>query len=259
MRYKGVIPPLVTPLDSRGDVCRKSVRQLVDFVRPYSTALMPTLSSGEGWKLNDRQFEDMIKYTVKCAQGLPVLAGVEFKTTEEVVEKLRIAKKLGADAVVVTTPFRKCSQEEIYEHFRRIRNEADSPVFIYNESAISGNQIEYETILRICELRNIVGIKEASGSVDFTKRLLDANLEVPIFQGWEHLCFESKGVDGYILPLSNLEPEVCLSMLQNPLRENQKVVDDLCKKYKILGDDWYVWLKKELYIRGIIATSRMIE
>ncbi len=256
--YSGIIPPLVTPVDYDRNVCEKSVKNLINFVRPYSTALMPTLSSGEGWALNDQQWEDMIRFTIKHSSSLPVLAGVEYKTTEQVVEKARKAQRLGVDAVVVTTPFEKdITQNEIYQHFQKIR-EVGVLVFVYNEKAISGNSIEYETIERICRLGNIVGIKEASGSAEFTKRLVNSELGVPIFQGWEHLCYQSRGVDGYIVPLVNLEPKVCSEMLRDPSAEKQKGIDALCKKYNILGEDWYVFLKKELQQRGTITTERVV-
>ncbi len=256
--YSGIIPPLVTPVDYDRNVCEQSVRNLIDSVRSYSTALMPTLSSGEGWALNDKQWEDMIRFTIKHSSGLPVLVGVEYKTTKEVVEKARKAQRLGVDAVVVTTPFGKdIIQDEIYQHFKQIKR-VGVPVFIYNEKVIAGNSIEYETIKRICRLGNIVGIKEASGSADFTKRLVDSRLEVPVFQGWEHLCYQSKGVDGYIVPLANLEPRVCSEMLKEPTAEKQNEIDSLCRKYNILGEDWYVFLKKELQERGTITTERVI-
>ncbi len=256
--YSGIIPPLITPVDYKGDVCEQSVKNLINFVRPYSTALMPTLSSGEGWALNDKQWEDMIRSTIKHSSGLPVLAGVEYKTTGEVVEKARKAQKLGVDAVVATTPFGKgISQDEIYRHFEQITN-IGVPVFIYNEEAISGNSIEYETIQRICRLGNIVGIKEASGSADFTIRLVGSGLGVPVFQGWEHLCYPSRGVDGYVVPLANLEPKVCLEMLENPTVEKQNKIDSLCRRHNILSGDWYVFLKKELQRRGIITTEKVI-
>ncbi|MBI2662044.1 dihydrodipicolinate synthase family protein, partial [Candidatus Woesearchaeota archaeon] len=216
------------------------------------------LSSGEGWALSDRQFEDMIKFTVKYSK-LPVFAGVEFKTTEEVIEKAKITKSLGVQAIVITTPFKKnITQEEIYEHFKKIKDEVNISIFIYNEHAISGNSINFETVVKICQLGNIAGIKEASGSAEFTRKLVQAKLNVPIFQGWEHLCFESKGVEGYILPLLNLEPKLCFEMLQHPTLKKQGEIDTFCKKYNILGKDWYAWLKNELHRRGVISTERVI-
>ena len=256
--YSGIIPPLVTPVDDNGDVCEQSVKHLVDFVKQYSTALMPTLSSGEGWALNDQQWEDMVKLTIKHSSGLPVLAGVEYKTTEEVVEKARKAQSLGVDAIVITTPFEKdISQNEIYNHFEQIK-EIGVPVFIYNEKAISGNSIEYDTIVRICELGNIVGIKEASGSADFTQKLIAANLGVPILQGWEHLCYDSQGVEGYIMPLANLEPGLCKDMLENPTLEKQDRINSLCQEYNIDNDQWYDGLKEELHRRETVTTNKVI-
>ena len=258
-KYRGIIPPLVTPIDEVGEVCERSVRNLIDFVRPYSEALMPCLSTGEGWALKYEQWERMFLISKKYADDLPVLVGVEVPTTEEVVERAREAKVLGADAVVVTTPFRKnLSQEEIYDHFRTVRESVDIPIFLYNESSISGNCIEPETVKRICELEDVVGIKEASGSIEITKSLLAMDLGVPIFQGWENLCLDSRGVDGYILPLSNIEPLVCLEMLENPTKSGQEKLDAACREYNILGKDWYVYVKKELKRIGIIASDKVV-
>lgn len=255
---KGIIPPLVTPIDNNGNVCEQSVKQLIEFVSSYSSALMPTLSSGEGWMLSDKQFEEMIKFTVKYSK-LPVFAGIEFRTTKEVIEKAKLAKSLGVNAIVITTPFKKkITQKKIYLHFKKIKEEVKIPVFLYNEEKISGNSINFETIVKICQLGNIIGIKEASESANFTQKLVQAKLNVPVFQGWEHLCFQSKGVEGYILPLSNLEPKLCFEMLKNPTLEKQNEINSLCKKYNIANDNWYAWLKKELYQRGIITTRRVI-
>jgi 4-hydroxy-tetrahydrodipicolinate synthase len=254
----GLIPPLVTPINSKDNVCEQSVKKLINFVLPYSSALMPCLSSGEGWALNDKQWEDMIKFTKKYSSCLPVIAGIESKTTSEVVKKAKKAKKLEVDAIVITTPFEKnISQKKIYTHFKQIEK-IGMPIFIYNEEAISGNVIELNTIKKICKLGNIIGIKEASGSVAFTKALIDLKLNIPIFQGWEHLCYATIGVEGYILPLLNLEPELCLEMLKNPTQSNQDKIDSICKKYNLLNNDWYVSLKKELHKRGIISTARVI-
>ncbi len=259
MKYRGIIPPLVTPLTESGEVCETSLMRLTDFVRPYSSALMPCLSTGEGWALSYTQWRKMALLSKKYADGLPVLVGVEVPTTEEVVERSREAGKLGADAVVVTTSFRRgLSQEDIYNHFRTIKDSVDIPIFLYNESSISGNHIEPETISHICELGNVVGIKEASGSIEVTKQLLEMRLGVPIFQGWENLCCDSDGVDGYILPLSNLEPSMCLEMLENPTPQSQEKIDAFCKKYNIVGKDWYVYVKRELKRRGIIDSDRAV-
>lgn len=256
--YQGIIPPLITPLDETGNVDENSVRRLIVYVEAYSTALMPTLSSGEGWALNETQWRDMVVFTKRYAHTKPVLVGILLPTTEETVKRALVAKELNTDAIVITTPFEKnITQDQIFNHFEKIKIEtAGMPVFIYNEEVISGNAIILETIKRIINLGNIVGIKEASGSIEFTKQLREADLGVPIFQGWENLCYESKGVDGYILPLSNLESKLCLEMFENPTQERQTLINNFCEKYNLLGKTWYKELKKELKTRGVISNDK---
>lgn len=256
--YRGIIPPLITPLSEAGNVDEESVRRLVAYVEPHSTALMPTLSSGEGWALNEVQWRDMVVYTKQCAHNKSVLVGILLPTTEETAKRALVAKELNTDAIVITTPFEKnITQDQIFYHFEKVKIVTSGmPVFIYNEEAISGNTITLETMKRIIKLGNIVGIKEASGSIEFSKQLMEANLGVPIFQGWENLCYESKGVDGYILPLSNLEPKLCLEMFENPTQGRQTLINNFCEKYNLLGKTWYKELKKELKIRGVISNDK---
>ena len=259
MGITGIIPPLVTPIDKNGNVCKESVRNLIEYVSPHSVAIMPALSSGEGWALNQQQFEDMLKYSVEFSK-LPVLAGVEFETTKEVIKKALIAKKIGVDAVVLTTPFSKTiSQTEIYKHFKEVDDALNMPIFIYNESEISGSEIKLNTINKICKLDNVVGIKEASGDIDFTAKVKSNNKNIYVYQGWEHLCYESKNIDGYILPLSNIEPKLCENMFFNTTKENQEKINNLTEKYNLNSNDWYKYLKKELYKRKIISTPNTIQ
>lgn len=257
--FQGIVPPLITPFNDTCDVEEESVRRLIAYVETYSTALMPTLSSGEGWALNEAQWRDMVVYTKRYSHNKPVLAGILLSTTEEVIKRAMFARELRVDAIVITTPFAKnITQDQIFNHFELIKRETgDMPVFIYNEEAISGNAIALETMRRIVDLGNIIGIKEAGDSIEYTRELIKANFGVPIFQGWEHLCYESKGVDGYILPLSNLEPKLCLEMLENPTEEKQKMINHFCEKYNLLGKTWYKELKKELKTRGIISTDKV--
>lgn len=257
---RGIIPPLITPLDEQGQVDELSVQRLVEYVRPFSGALMPTLSSGEGWALSTSQWRDMVTYTKRYAGALPVLAGIELSTTEAVIEWAWQAVELQIGAIVITTPFAAdISQAEIVDHFRQVKSASQGvPIFIYNEELISGNEIALETMRVIVDLGGVVGIKEASGSAAFTKRLIKIDLGVPIFQGWENLCLDSIGVDGYILPLSNLEPELCKSMIEEPTLEKQVQINNLCEKYELLDKQWFVSLKRELKRRGIIATERVV-
>ncbi|MEU9884065.1 dihydrodipicolinate synthase family protein [Sphaerisporangium sp. NPDC051011] len=258
--YSGTIVPLVTPLTASGEVSEPSVRRLVDSLRPHVSGLMPALTTGEGWKLSDRQWRDVVTYTVRHAAGLPVIAGVQLPSTEQVIERAKVAQACGASAVAVTTPFQPdLSQDEIYQHYADLREAVFIPLFIYNEKALSGNQIELKTLLRICELPDVVGIKESSGSAEFTRSLIAARTKVPVFEGWENLLHEAAGVDGFIGPLANLEPELANAMLADPSAARQKEINATCERYGLFLDDWYRHAKKELLQRGILDTDLAVE
>lgn len=258
--YSGTIVPLVTPYDDDGRVCEESTASLIEYLHTDVTALMPTLSSGEGWRLDERQWTDMVRYTVTHSHGLPVLAGIQLQDTEAVLERARLAERLGVDAVVVTTPFGSgVTQDDIHEHYRTIRAGTGVPIFLYNEDAVSGNRIEYETLLALCELPGVVGIKESSGSAEFTTRIANAGTGVPVFEGWENLLSSVDGIDGFIGPLANLQPDLCNAMLVDPTRRAQEVLDLVCEQYGIFLDDWYVHVKRELRRRGVITTEARLE
>ncbi|GAA2264766.1 dihydrodipicolinate synthase family protein [Kitasatospora cystarginea] len=254
-RYSGVIAPLVTPLDLSGRVPADDVARLIDSIRTEVTALMPTLSSGEGWLLTERQWRDMVDATVRHAGGLPVIAGVQLPDTKAVVARIRLASELGVDAVAVTTPFGAgIDQDGIVGHYRHVLA-TGVPVLLYNEEAVSGNRIEADTLARICRLPGVIGIKESSGEAEFTRQLVASNLGVPVFEGWENLLSQVPGVHGFIGPLANLEPALCKALWQRPGPELQAQVDAACEKYGILCDDWYLRVKRELVARGVIGTD----
>lgn len=262
-KHSGTIVPMVTPLTEAGEVSEPSVRRLVESLRSEVTGLMPALSTGEGWKLSDRQWHDVVAYTVSHADGLPVLAGVQSPTTEEVIARAKQAQALGVAAIAVTTPFSPdLTQEEIYEHYRAIREAVPVPLFVYNEKALSGNQIELDTLVRVCALPGVVGIKESSGSAEFTRKLVAAVPGIPVFEGWENLLHEVTGpggVAGFIGPLANLEPGLANAMLAEPSERRQGEIDATCERYGLFNDDWYRHLKKELHRRGVIDTDAVVE
>jgi 4-hydroxy-tetrahydrodipicolinate synthase len=252
--YSGTIVPLVTPMKDDGTVDEQSAARLIDHVRPEVTALMPALTSGEGWKLDERQWTDIVGCTVRHSGDLPVLAGIQLPETAQVIERARRAVELGVDAVVVTTPFGKdITQDAIVDHYRALRGAVDAPIFLYNEEALSGNRIEYDTLLTLCELPGVVGIKESSGDASFTRKLAEARTGVPVFEGWENLITAATGIDGFIGPLANLEPALCNAVLVDPTPDRQAQVNAVCERYGVFKDDWYRWVKQELHARGVIA------
>lgn len=257
--YSGTMTPLVTPLDTNGAVSDQCVGRLIESLRDHVTGLIPTLSSGEGWALTDEQWRQMVAATQAHCQGLPVLAGIQLPDTSRVIGRAKQAIALGADAVVVSTPFGgEITQEEIYQHYAAIRTELEIPLFVYNEAAVSGNHIELTTLVRICQLPGVVGIKESSSSPELTRSIVRAIPDVPIFEGWEHLLLDVPGVPGFIGPLANLEPTLCNRMLTTPTARLQADITEACKRYGLLADDWYRPVKTELMRRGILKTDQIV-
>ncbi|MGI9064034.1 MAG: dihydrodipicolinate synthase family protein [Pseudonocardiaceae bacterium] len=257
--HSDVIVPLVTPLDETGAVSERSVARLIESLHGNVTAFMPALSSGEGWALTEQQWHHMVSATRAHAGGRPVLAGIQLPDTTAVIDRAAVAAALGAEAIVVTTPFGSgVTQEEIYRHYAEISAAVRLPLFVYNEAALSGNHIDLGTLVRICRLPGVVGIKESSGSPELTRRIVDAVPWVPVFEGWEHLLLEAREVAGFIGPLANLEPRLCQDMLDDPTAPRQADINETCARYGLLTDDWYRPLKRELARRGVLATDRTV-
>lgn len=178
---------------------------------------------------------------------------------DEVIERAKLAVDLGVDAIVVTTPYGKdMTQDAIVEHYRRIREAIGVGIFLYNEEAVSGNRIELDTLLRICELPGIVGIKESSGDAAYTTAMTAAGTGIPVFEGWENLLGSVRGIAGFIGPLVNLEPALCNAMLVDPTPDRQAEVNEACERFGLFTDDWYRPLKAELVRRGVIETDLVV-
>jgi 4-hydroxy-tetrahydrodipicolinate synthase len=258
--YRGVIVPLVTPMTAEGQVCGDSVARLVASVRPAASGLIPALSSGEGWRLTETQWQDMVQLTARFAGGLPVLAGIELPTTRETIARARLAKQLGAAAVVVPPPFGgDLPAGQIRAHYQAIAREVDLPLFLYNEPKLTGTLLGLELLVELCRSGAVVGVKDSSGSAELTRALVAARTGVPVFQGWEHLCqATTPGVDGYILPLANLEPVLCRAMLEAPSPVLQAEIDRHCAAHDLLGEQWYLGLKRELKQRGVLADDHPV-
>ncbi|RLU79960.1 dihydrodipicolinate synthase family protein [Streptomyces griseocarneus] len=254
---RGTLVPLVTPVDGDHRVCATSVARLVESLREHVGAYVPALSTGEGWTLTPGQWHDMVRLTVEHAAGTPVLAGIALGDAAGVLDRARTAAGLGADAVVVPPPFPgpDGARRGLVEHFTEILDGSPLPVFVYHEHVVSGAPLDLAALRAVCALPGVVGVKDSSGSADFTRGLLDGGVGVPVFQGWENLITEVPGVQGFVGPLANLEPSVCDEALAAGAEDAQHRVDALSERYRLLTDDWYLHVKAELVRRGVIGTA----
>lgn len=257
---RGVFVPLITPLDGDGDVCSASVGRLVAHVRPSASGLLPCLTSGEGWLLSRVQWEAMLRATIAAAEGLPVIVGAERPTTEEVIECGQLAKALGAEGIMLTSPFGKdVPQQRIFEHFRRVHDTCDLDVYIYNETSLAGTATTFETLMAVAELPRVVGIKdsiEAGRPVAEISALQRQHLAY--YVGWEHHLGKGLPVDGSVVSMANLEPALCKLGLVSADPVVHAEVLRLNEVYSLAAADWYRHIKQSLWARGIISTPHTV-
>ncbi len=171
----GSIVAIVTPF-SDGAIDYEKLEELIEFhIESGTHGIVPVGTTGESPTLSHAEHEEVIKFTVEAVRGrIPVIAGTGSNSTMEAIMLTKFAEQAGADAALVVTPYyNKPTQEGIYRHFRTLADRTSLPLILYNVPGRTVINIEPETVERLfCECENIIGIKEASGSLEQASRIL---------------------------------------------------------------------------------------
>lgn len=165
----GSIVAIVTPMHEDGSLDLDGMRRLVDFhVQEGTDAIVVVGTTGESPTVDVEEHHKLIQVVVEHAAGrIPVIAGAGANSTSEAVAMTRYAKEIGADAVLSVVPYyNKPTQEGLYRHFKMIAEAVDVPVILYNVPGRTVADLNNETALRLAQIPNIVGIKDATGSID---------------------------------------------------------------------------------------------
>jgi 4-hydroxy-tetrahydrodipicolinate synthase len=174
---RGSIPAIVTPMHEDGSLDLPAFRKLIDWhIEEGTSGLVVVGTSGESATLSVEEHILMVKTAVEHAAGrIPVIAGAGGNSTAEAIELSAQAKKVGADATLQVVPYyNKPTQEGIYRHFAKIAETVDLPVILYNVPGRTVADMSNETILRLAQVPGIVGVKEATGSIDRAAHLIKA-------------------------------------------------------------------------------------
>jgi 4-hydroxy-tetrahydrodipicolinate synthase len=176
-----------------------------------------------------------------------------------VIEYALLAQELGAQAVMFTSPFASgTSQQDIIEHYRAVHDAISLDIFIYNESALSGNEKTFETLLAIAQLPRVIGIKDSPSQPRVQSEINQLRNEgLDYFIGWEMLLARDLESDGNVVSLANLEPALCRLAIGARQTSVGTLVETLNEHFELGADDWYAQVKKELKARGIITTDRV--
>lgn len=211
----GVIPALVTPLTSEGDVMEQGLRDLIDHVIGRGVHGVFVLgSSGEIYGLSNDQKRQVVEITVDHVAGrVPVYAGASEITTRDCIATAAMADEVGGvDALSVLTPyFMSPSQRELADHYRAIAESTDLPIVLYNNPARTQVDLSLQTILDLAEVENIIGVKDSSGNLSRTADILrERPAGFAVVMGLDTLIFPALvlGADGAIASTGNVAPHV---------------------------------------------------
>tara|TARA_B100000945_G_scaffold10682_1_gene8426 strand:- start:483 stop:1352 length:870 start_codon:yes stop_codon:yes gene_type:complete len=211
---KGSIVALITPFENNAlneDVYRKLIHY---HLKNGTNGIVPGGTTGESPTLSHDEHKRIIEIAVKeCSRKIPVVAGTGSNSTSEAVELSKFAEKAGADALLVVTPYyNKPTQEGLYQHYKKINDNVGIPIIIYNIPSRSVIDMSVETMARLYELKNILGVKDATGNLDrVNEQLKKMGKEFIQLTGNDDnaLEFNKRGGVGSISVTANIAAKLC--------------------------------------------------
>lgn len=218
--FKGAGVAIITPFHEDGSVDYEKFGELIEYqIENQTDAIIVCGTTGESATLTHEEHLDVIRYCVeKVDHRIPVIAGTGSNCTETAVYLSAEAEKIGADGLLLVTPYyNKATQNGLYQHFKTVADAVKLPIILYNVPGRTGTTIQPETAVRLCkEVENIVGIKDATGNISQTAHLMSiADGCVDLYSGEDAIIVPilSLGGKGVISVLSNVAPrqthEIC--------------------------------------------------
>lgn len=168
-KLKGIIVPIITPMNEDESVNEKELRSQVNRqIENGIHGIFTFGTNGEGYILDEKEKEQVLSIVVDEVRGrVPVYAGTGCISTRDTIRQSQMGKALGADVLSVITPsFAAASQNELYDHYRAVAEAVDMPIVLYNIPARTGNALSPVTVGRLSKIDNIVGVKDSSGNFD---------------------------------------------------------------------------------------------
>ena len=215
--FKGSNVDLVTPFKDNNNDQKTNIKIINFHLENGTNGLVPAGTTGESPTLSHREHEKVIELCIQEAKGkIPVIAGTGSNSTTEAISLTEHAEKAGADGALIVTPYyNKPTQEGLYQHYKAINDKCGIPIIIYNIPGRSVIDMTVDTMARLFELKNIVGVKDATGDlnrVDETfKKIGNEFIQLT---GEDGLAYEynKRGGVGCISVTANIAPKMCSDM-----------------------------------------------
>lgn len=266
--FTGSIVALITPMDEKGHVCRSSLKKLIDYhVDAGTSAIVSVGTTGESATLSHDEHGDVVMLTLELADGrIPVIAGTGANATSEAISLTKRFENSGIVGCLTVTPYyNRPTQEGLYQHFKAIAESTDLPQMLYNVPSRTGCDMLPETVGRLAVIKNIIGIKEATGNlsrVSQIKELVDNDFILVSGDDANALDFMQLGGHGVISVTANVAAhqmaEVCKLAAEGQFAKAREINQRLMPlHHKLFVEPNPIpvkWAAKEL---GLVATDTL--
>ncbi len=261
MELKGLYTAIVTPFKN-GNVDYEKFEELIEQqIQGGADGIVPVGTTGESPTLSMEEHSRVIRTAVKAAKGrCIIMAGSGANSTEEAIHLTKAAKDDGADCSLQVTPYyNKPSQEGLYRHFSTIADTCDMPIVLYNVPGRTGIPIAVDTIARLVKNNNVIGVKEAGGSVERVSEILNA-CTTQVMSGDDSLALPmiSVGACGVISVASNVIPAEMAKLIHSAMAGDFAGALQLHRKYYKLFKHLFIE-SNPIPVKAAMAMRNMIE
>lgn len=235
--FTGAGVAIITPMNDDGSINYEGFAENIEYqINNGTDAIIVCGTTGEASTMTDEEHIECIRFTVEKTKGrVPVIARTGSNDTKYAVELSKTAQEKGADGLLLVTPYyNKASQKGLIAHFGAISEAVDIPIILYNIPGRTGVSIEIDTYKRLAEFKNIVAVKEASGNISYTSKLISqCGDTLDVYSGNDDIIVPmmSIGSKGVISVLSNIMPKETHEMTKLCLENNIKAAAELQMKY----------------------------
>jgi len=216
--FQGSMVALVTPMHEDGSLDEAALAKLVEFhVENHTDAIIAMGTTGESATLDTAEHCDVVQRVVALAAGrIPIIAGTGSNSTAEAIELTRCAQEAGAEACLLVTPYyNKPTQEGLYQHFKAVAEAVAIPQILYNVPGRTAVDMLPDTVVRLAEIENIIGIKEATGDLERGRELIQrCGQDFAVFSGDDATAMELilLGARGDVSVTANVAPQAMHEM-----------------------------------------------